>query len=85
MGALQRRSLSFDAALKSYETIINRYPESALIDKMLFLTGDLYEKDFKDPKKAAGFYERILVEFPNSMYVNEARKRLREMKGENAL
>ena len=83
MGLLQRKLMLYNDALKSFSYVINKFPESSLVDKILFLEGDVYEKDLKDHKNAVSFYERILLEFPNSMYVNEARKRIRLLKGDN--
>jgi tetratricopeptide (TPR) repeat protein len=81
-GLLQRQLMQYEDAVKSFNTLINKFPESSLVDQIIFLLGDIYETDLKDPKNALTAYERILVEFPNSMYINEARKRIRELKGD---
>ena len=85
MGLLQRQMFFFDEAQKAFSTLIKNFNESLLVDKALFLLGELYQNDLKDKNKAISNYEKILVDFPNSMYLNEARKRLRSLKGESNL
>jgi tetratricopeptide (TPR) repeat protein len=85
MGLIQKQIFFFEEAQKSFSTIIDRFPESLLVDKVLFLLGELYQNDLKDKNKAILSHEKILIEFPNSMYLNEARKRLRSLKEESNL
>jgi len=49
---------------------------------MLFISAQLYYKDLNDVKNALMYYEKILVEYPNSIYINEVRKIVREIKGD---
>ncbi len=85
IAGVYQKMYAFDDALKSYNSILNKFPESPIIDKTLFFAADICEKKLKDSSKAIVFFERILIEYPNSMYVNEARRRLRELKGEGAI
>ena len=85
MGLIQKQMFFFEQAEKSFSTLINRFSESMLVDKVLFLLGELYQNDLKDKSKAISSYERILIDFPNSMYVNETRKKLRLLKEESNL
>lgn len=69
-------------AVEFLEKIINGHPGSILIDDALFKLGDLYEHHFKEPDKAMGFYERILLEQKGSIFVVEARNRYRALRGD---
>jgi tetratricopeptide (TPR) repeat protein len=80
--SIQRKLKLFTEALKTANKFINNYPESPLIDKMLFQCAQIYYKDLNDIKNALTYYEKILVEYPNSIYINEVRKIVREIKGD---
>lgn len=51
------------------------YPEDILADDALYMLAELYEFTLKQPEKAMEFYKRILLDYSNSLYVTEARKR----------
>ena len=53
-----------------------------LADDALFGLADIHENQLGDPETAQGLYERLLNEFPGSLYVVEARKRFRQLRGD---
>lgn len=53
--------------------------DDLLRDDALFRTADLYEHYLKDPQKAQVFYERLIVEYPGSTFVQSARVKLLEL------
>lgn len=54
-----------------------------LADDALFNLGDLYEYHIHDPNKAMECYRKLMKDFPSSLYVNEARTRFRNLRGDN--
>ncbi|MFM7022375.1 MAG: tetratricopeptide repeat protein [Flavobacteriales bacterium] len=65
-----------EALQKTYEY------KDLLADDALFKLADLYENILGDKVKAQAKYEEILFKFPGSIYVEEARKRFRRLRGD---
>jgi outer membrane protein assembly factor BamD (BamD/ComL family) len=42
------------------------------------------EEDLKDNAKAQELYNQVLTKYPGSIYVAEARKRFRKLRGDNS-
>lgn len=62
--------------------VVEMYPTDLLADDALWLRGNLHENQFKDIVKANEFYEKILFDYPGSLYTVEARKRFRTIRGD---
>ena len=78
--ALQRGQ--FDTAIGHYEEIMELHFMDILADDALFGIADLHENQLDAPDVAQGLYERLLNEFPGSLYAVEARKRFRRLRGD---
>lgn len=63
--------------------IVLYYPEDILGDDALFRRAQLQEEIFLDEEKAMDLYKEILLKYPGSIYTIEARKRFRELRGDN--
>ena len=48
----------------------------------LFKLADLEQHHFSDPKKAMDLYEKLMVDYPGSLYVAEARRQFRILRGD---
>ena len=57
--------------------IVASYPDDILADNALFKLGELYENQLSDEVKAIKTYEKLLFDYPGSLYVVETRKRYR--------
>jgi outer membrane protein assembly factor BamD (BamD/ComL family) len=44
--------------------------------------GEIYENRLKDKQKAIEAYEAVLINYPTSLYLEEARKRIRLLRGD---
>jgi tetratricopeptide (TPR) repeat protein len=51
-------------------------------DDAIFMLGDIYENHLHDPEKAKAFYQKIITDYPGSLFINEARKRFRILRGD---
>jgi tetratricopeptide (TPR) repeat protein len=72
----------YDNALFSYGKLLTDYPKSILREKAQFGIAALYQNHFKDKEKAIKAYEEVLSTYPHSLFVDEARKRIRQMRGD---
>lgn len=69
-------------AANFYESIIKNYGSDILGDDALFKLADLNENQFKNTDKARELYQQLLEQYPGSLYVVEARKRFRKLRGD---
>ncbi|MCW3084572.1 MAG: hypothetical protein JWP12_1938 [Bacteroidetes bacterium] len=72
----------FTEAAAYYDTIVINYGEGILADDALFKLADLNENQFKNIDKAKEQYQQLLEKYPASLYVVEARKRFRRLRGD---
>lgn len=62
------------------QRLIDFYPEDITADDALFLMAQLNEDHLDNPTKALECYEKLLVDYPTSLYVDRARKRYNILK-----
>lgn len=72
----------FLKAEENYLKVLNLYPDSILIDRVLFDLANLYENQLEDPEKAKTYYEKIIFNYPSSIYLVEARNQYRKLRGD---
>ncbi|HAQ69688.1 MAG TPA: hypothetical protein DCR48_01810 [Flavobacteriales bacterium] len=72
----------YPLAIKNYMAVYEKYPSDILADNALIEAGRLYETALNDKEKAMGIYETILTEYSSSLFVVEARKRFRSLRGD---
>lgn len=66
-----------------YKNIIEFFPNDLYGDDAQFKLAELYERKLKDKEKAKTAYQEVLTKYPGSIFVVEARKRYRELRGDN--
>lgn len=69
-------------AIEALNKINEGFYFEILGDDALFLTAVIHEDDLKDPEKSMELYTELLKKFPGSIFVSEARKRFRELRGD---
>ncbi|WP_461142326.1 tetratricopeptide repeat protein [Spirosoma pomorum] len=69
-------------ALEDLKTITTKFPQDILGDDALFTQGKIYEEQLKDKNAAMEIYQKILTQYPGSIYGAEARKRFRLLRGD---
>mgnify|MGYP001615168854 CR=1 FL=1 len=72
----------YSGAVLSYQKLLADYPKSILRDKAQFGLGELYQMQLKDKEKAIQAYEEVLAAYPHSLLVEEARTRIRMLRGD---
>ena len=77
---IYRKQGDFEKAVLLYTELVNVHFEGVYADDALFALAEIEEKHFKDLAKAQTQYERLLNDFPGSLFVIDARKRYRALK-----
>ncbi|BDS14526.1 tetratricopeptide repeat protein [Aureispira anguillae] len=72
----------YTTAIKLLEDIPVKYKDGILVDNALFRMAEIYEQRLGDSKKAMELYEKILFEHSGSLFIVEARKRFRKLRGD---
>ena len=62
------------------QRLVDFYPTDITADDALFLMAQLNEDHLGNPTKALECYEKLLVDYPTSLYVDRARKRYNALK-----
>jgi tetratricopeptide (TPR) repeat protein len=73
----------YEQAKNMYQDVIDFHFTDITADDALFKLADLEQFIFHDAQKAMGLYEKLITEYPGSLYVVEARKRYRELRGDS--
>lgn len=69
-------------AVESLNVITETFNYDILADDALFLTAVILEEDIKNTEKSMELYTELLTKFPGSIFVSEARKRFRALRGD---
>ena len=75
----------FTKALENYEAIITNHKEGIYIDEALYFSAEIYAEHLKDNEKAKPLYEQVILNHEDSIYSVEARKKYRQLRGDNNL
>ena len=76
----QKNYLEAESLLKR---IIENYGDQLLADDAVFQLAELYEYYLKDITQAMEYYQKILKDYSDSLYVVQARNRYRVLRGDN--
>lgn len=69
-------------ALVALENFPGRYPDSYLVERTVFLRGEVYERELGNSAAATEAYADLLARFPGSLLAPEARSRIRRLRGD---
>ena len=69
-------------AAAAFHTIADSMQTSILKDRAQFRLAEMFERTTHEGPKAIDAYEQLLVKFPNSMFAEETRKRIRLLRGD---
>lgn len=72
----------YQTAQNSLNTIITNYPNSIWADDALFKLAVLEEENLQDLNAAKKYYQQLMDQYPGSLYLIEARKRFRNLRGD---
>lgn len=70
----------YDDEIKYLKKIITERSQDILADVAVFKLAVIYEEKLKNKDEAAEFYKKLMLEYPDSIYTTEARKRFRAIR-----
>lgn len=73
----------YTQAIEFYQKIIADFSEDILGDNAMFELAQLYDNRLNNQDAAKELYEKILLDHPGSLFTVDARKRYRELRGDN--
>jgi tetratricopeptide (TPR) repeat protein len=74
---------NYGLAAPVLQNLISQHPESLWADDALFILAGLYQDQLAQPEEAKKLYQKLISDFPGSMYTIEARKFYRKLRGDN--
>jgi len=77
---IYEKQKSFDKAEQDYLKILALNKSNILADDACFKLAKLYQNKLNNTNKAAAYYEKIIFDYPASIYLVEARKIYRQLK-----
>jgi TolA-binding protein len=72
----------YDLAKELYLNIVDLHFTDITADDALYKLAEMQEYIYRDAAQAMALYERLISEFPGSLYVVEARKHFRALRGD---
>jgi tetratricopeptide (TPR) repeat protein len=72
----------FQKAADILKKVTEDFKDGIWTDDALFTLGDLYEKKLNDIAQAKIYFQRLITDYPGSMFSGEARKRFRNLRGD---
>ncbi|MBK9109355.1 MAG: tetratricopeptide repeat protein [Saprospiraceae bacterium] len=77
-----QQQLRTDEALEKYRLILEKHPDEIRADNALWEMAKIYDYQLKNSDKAKELYEKLFIDFSNSVLAVEARKRYRQLRGD---
>ena len=72
----------FDEAIIQYNIVINEHGSDILGDNALLNLAIIYDKNLNNTEEAKKQYEKFIENFGSSIFINEVRKRYRQLRGD---
>ncbi|MDB5145419.1 MAG: tetratricopeptide repeat protein [Mucilaginibacter sp.] len=73
---------SYMDAIIPLKKIVDEHPFNLWADDAVFMLGDIYENHLANKEQAKIYYQKIITDYPGSLWINEARKRFRLLRGD---
>jgi tetratricopeptide (TPR) repeat protein len=80
--SIYMKQAKFDLARDLYQNVVDLHFADITADDALFKLALLQEQVYKDNAKAMTLFEKLITDFPSSLYVVEARKHFRALRGD---
>ncbi|MBM3912342.1 MAG: tetratricopeptide repeat protein, partial [Sphingomonadales bacterium] len=72
----------YSEADTAYGSLLSAYADEVLADDALFRRGMLWELRLANKERAMDFYNQLMLKFPDSAYLPEARRKIRRLRGD---
>jgi tetratricopeptide (TPR) repeat protein len=83
VATLQAKAGLWRDAASTYERLLTQFKESSIaLDRAQFQLAEVYQYGLRDLPKAIEMYEQLLADHPNSVLIDTARHRIRQLRGD---
>jgi len=72
----------FEKAIKNYNQIITLDKEGIFVDDSIYQIAEIYLSKLNNTERASEYYQKIIFEHPSSIYLVDARKKYRKLRGD---
>ncbi|TWR23839.1 tetratricopeptide repeat protein [Mucilaginibacter pallidiroseus] len=72
----------FEAAVIQLKQIADNHPDDLWADDAVYMLGDIYENQLNNTALAKTYYQKIITNYPGSLWLNDARKHFRLLRGD---
>lgn len=79
---MEMKQAHFERAAEIYQKVIDEHPSDITADDALFHLASLNEEVFHRPEEAMKLYEKLITDYPGSLFIIESRKRFRSLRGD---
>lgn len=79
---MDARQGNYLQAIVNYELIVSTYSDDIWADDALYEMAVMQQEKLNNPAKAMEMYEKLITSFPGSLYVVDARKKFRILRGD---
>jgi len=79
---IHRAKNETDKAIDAYRIVAERFPDDVLADNANYMLATIYENQLNDKQLAMQHYLKIITDYASSIFVTDARKRYRALRGE---
>jgi tetratricopeptide (TPR) repeat protein len=73
----------YSDAVDLFQKLVSLYHDDILADNAMFEMADILQFKLDKKQEAMDYYKALLTEFPGSLYVAEARRRFRQLRGDS--
>ncbi len=81
-GRLLIQQKDYAGAVPLLKKIADEHSFSLWADDAVFMLGDIYENHLANKEQAKIYYQKIITDYAGSLWINEARKRFRLLRGD---
>ena len=82
MAKLYTTTFQYNEAVSVLQQIISLDKAGVYVDDAYYLLAEIYKNNLKDPEKASEYYQKIIFEQASSIYLVDARKKFRLLRGD---
>jgi tetratricopeptide (TPR) repeat protein len=81
-GEIYQKTGQYQMADSAFGTVVKNYPDGIMADEALMQQASLNEKQLGNKQKAMALYQELLDKYPGSIFVPDARKKFRMLRGD---
>ena len=79
---LFEKTSQFENAIHNYNQIVALDKEGIFVDDAIYKIAEIYLEKLNNPEMASEYYQKIIFDHPSSIYLVDARKKYRRLRGD---